>query len=117
VRTITKLLGLLCLAFLLAFSAAASPKPDVKTKASATNATKATATVHHEAASDWQHATGEVVTADVANNTLLLKSNGEDLKFNVPGRISMLDLKPGDRVSISYLAEGKHLRLWEMKRD
>lgn len=116
-RTIPKLLGLLCLAFLLAFSAAASPKPEVKTKASLTNATKPTAAMHNEASSDWQHATGEVLKADIANNTLLLKSNGKDVKFSVPGRISMLELKPGDRVSISYLAQGKQLRLWEMKRD
>ncbi len=116
-RTITKILGLLCLVFVFALSAVASPKPDVKTKTPVTNATKATTTVHNEAASDWQHTTGEVVSADIADNTLLLKSNGKDLRFSVPGRISMLELKPGDEVSVSYLAEGNHLRVWEMKRD
>jgi len=94
--TTTKILGPLGLVFVFAFSVVANPKPDVKTKAAVT---------------------GEVVTADIADNTLLLKSHGKDVKFSVPGRISMLNLKPGDQVSLHYLAEGKQLRVWQMERD
>jgi len=115
--TTTKILGPLGLVFVFAFSVVANPKPDVKTKAAVTNTAKASPTAPNEAAGDWQHITGEVVTADIADNTLLLKSHGKDVKFSVPGRISMLNLKPGDQVSLHYLAEGKQLRVWQMERD
>jgi Cu/Ag efflux protein CusF len=115
--TITKIPGIVSLVFVVGFATMAYAGPNVKTEAQVASAAKVAPMAHSATASDWQHTTGEVVTPDIANNTLILKSHGKNLEFSVPGRISMLNLKPGDRVSLHYLAEGKQLRVWDMKTE
>ncbi len=63
---------------------------------------------------NWHTASGRVLEANIADNTLLLNSHGKDLKFQVPGRVDMLNLKHGQRVTVVYVAEGKQLHLWKL---
>ena len=68
-----------------------------------------------EAGSSWRNAIGEVVKADPSTNTLVLTINGKETTFSMPGRINTLNLKPGDKVSITYFRQGKGLRIWALK--
>jgi len=68
-----------------------------------------------EKSNGFSDVSGRVVKADIDTNTLVLKTHGKDMDFSVPGRISMLDLKPGEQVTAQYVPEGKTMRLWQLK--
>lgn len=108
----------LALVLILAFAAYST----ATTTASAARTTTVHTAVVHQAqkasvkeSSAWNRIEGKVVKADINANTLVLASHGKDTKFSVPGRIDMLNLKPGDKVTAQYIAEGKTLRLWQLK--
>ena len=65
----------------------------------------------------FENVTGHVVKADIATNTLVLDNHGKDMKFSVPGRINMLDLKTGERVTAEYMPEGRSNRLWQLRAN
>lgn len=65
----------------------------------------------------FESVSGHVVKANIENNTLVLSDHGKDMSFQVPGRIDMLNLKTGERVSGEYIAEGRTNRLWELKAN